>query len=121
MFVASGYHDLATPYFATDYTFSHLGLDPSLRDHIVMETYEGGHLMYLYKPTLQKMKADISRFIKHRLDKRQPSFSENRIPRGKVARPIDGKIISLHIFRSIFIHGKYKQCCQANCGVYKNI
>ena len=26
-FVASGYYDLATPYFATDYTFSHLGLE----------------------------------------------------------------------------------------------
>ena len=29
VFVASGYTDLATPYFATEYTFSHLGLDPS--------------------------------------------------------------------------------------------
>ena len=29
LFVASGYYDLATPYFATEYTLSHLGLDPS--------------------------------------------------------------------------------------------
>ena len=27
VFVASGYYDLATPYMATEYTFSHLGLD----------------------------------------------------------------------------------------------
>ena len=27
VFVANGYYDLATPYFATEYTFSHLGLD----------------------------------------------------------------------------------------------
>ena len=32
LFVASGYYDLATPYFATEYTLRHLGLDPSLRD-----------------------------------------------------------------------------------------
>ena len=29
--VASGYYDLATPYFATEYTLNHLGLDASLR------------------------------------------------------------------------------------------
>jgi hypothetical protein len=28
LFIASGYYDLATPYFATAYTVSHLGLDP---------------------------------------------------------------------------------------------
>ena len=31
VFVASGYYDLATPYFATEYTLAHLGLDPSLQ------------------------------------------------------------------------------------------
>ena len=28
LFVASGYYDLATPYFATQYTLSHMNLDP---------------------------------------------------------------------------------------------
>src|SRR5260370_27765 len=28
VFVAKGYYDLATPFFAADYTFDHLGLDP---------------------------------------------------------------------------------------------
>lgn len=70
VFVASGYYDLATPYFATEYTFSHLGLDPSLQDHITIELYEGGHMMYLYHPSLVKLKADLSKFIKQRLEKR---------------------------------------------------
>lgn len=70
IFVASGYNDLATPYFATEYTFSHLGLDPSLRDHITLENYEGGHMMYLYLPSLVKLKTDLSQFIKQHLDKR---------------------------------------------------
>lgn len=70
VFVASGYYDLATPYFATEYTFSHLGLDPSLRDHVTLETYDGGHMMYLYHPTLIKLKSDLTQFIKQRLDKR---------------------------------------------------
>lgn len=70
VFVASGYNDLATPYFATEYTFSHLGLDPSLKDNVTLEVYEGGHMMYLYYPSLVKLKEDLSHFIKQRLDKR---------------------------------------------------
>jgi carboxypeptidase C (cathepsin A) len=70
VFVASGYMDLATPYFATAYTFSHLGLDPSLRGHVTIQNYEGGHMMYLYHPSLVKLKADLSRFMKERLNKR---------------------------------------------------
>jgi len=69
VFVASGYCDLATPYFATEYTFSHLGLDPSLRKNAVIKEYEGGHMMYLYHPTLVKMKADLASFIKGRVSR----------------------------------------------------
>ncbi len=31
--IANGYYDLATPFFATEYTVNHLGLDPSLSGH----------------------------------------------------------------------------------------
>ncbi|HEV8051034.1 MAG TPA: peptidase S10, partial [Parachlamydiaceae bacterium] len=70
VFVASGYFDLATPYFATEYTFSHLGIDPSLKNNVTIEVYEGGHMMYLYYPSLVKLKTDIAHFMKQRLDKR---------------------------------------------------
>lgn len=70
VFVASGFTDLATPYFATEYTFSHLGIDPSLQTNLTLETYEGGHMMYLYYPSLVKMKGDLTHFIQQRLDKR---------------------------------------------------
>lgn len=68
--VMSGIYDLATPYLATEYTISHLGLDPSLKGNVEIETYEGGHMMYLYKPTLEKMKTDMGRFIDKLLSKR---------------------------------------------------
>jgi len=70
VFVASGYTDLATPYFATNYTFSHLGLDPSLDSNITLRNYEGGHMMYLYYPTLVKLKEDLREFYLRRLDKK---------------------------------------------------
>jgi carboxypeptidase C (cathepsin A) len=64
VFVAKGYYDLATPFFAADYTFDHLGLDPSLRGHLSGAYYEAGHMMYVYPPALVKLKSDIAQFIK---------------------------------------------------------
>jgi carboxypeptidase C (cathepsin A) len=75
VFVASGYTDLATPYFATEYTFSHLGLDPSLQHHVTLEVYEGGHMMYLNQASLVKMHADLVNFIKNRLEKSRQTQS----------------------------------------------
>jgi len=64
VFVANGYYDLGTPYFATEYTFDHLGLDESLRKNIRMSYYEAGHMMYVHLPSLKAMKKDMTKFIK---------------------------------------------------------
>lgn len=63
VFVANGYYDLATPFFATEYTFSHLGLNPKLRGNIVMKEYEAGHMMYTHVPSLMKLKQDVAAFL----------------------------------------------------------
>ena len=63
VWVGSGYYDLATPYFATEYTFNHLGLDASLRGNITIDEYEAGHMMYLHRPSLAKLSRDLSRFV----------------------------------------------------------
>jgi carboxypeptidase C (cathepsin A) len=63
VFVAKGYYDLATPFFAADYTFDHLGLDASLRGHLSGAYYEAGHMMYVHAPSLAKLKQDIARFM----------------------------------------------------------
>ena len=64
VFVAKGYYDLATPFFAADYTFDHLSLDPTLRGHLSGAYYEAGHMMYVHPPSLAKLKADIAQFIR---------------------------------------------------------
>ncbi|MCA8926283.1 MAG: peptidase S10 [Planctomycetes bacterium] len=60
--VATGTYDLATPYFAADYTVAHLGLPPELRDHVQTTRYGAGHMMYLRKPDLEQLKSDAAAF-----------------------------------------------------------
>jgi carboxypeptidase C (cathepsin A) len=64
VFVANGYYDLATPYLATRYTFTHLGLDASLQQNYEMTYYEAGHMMYVHLPSMAQLKEDMARFMK---------------------------------------------------------
>lgn len=71
VFVANGYYDLALPFFGTEYTFHHLGLEPSLLSHITMEYYDAGHMMYIYKPALIKLKNDLANYYLNTLKQQQ--------------------------------------------------
>jgi carboxypeptidase C (cathepsin A) len=64
VFVANGFFDLATPYFATEYTFNHLGLEATLlQNNISQAYYEAGHMMYVHLPSLETLCRDLSEFI----------------------------------------------------------
>jgi carboxypeptidase C (cathepsin A) len=63
VFVANGYYDLGTPYFATEYTINHLGLHESIRKNLSMGYYEAGHMMYIHLPSLSKLKDDLAGFL----------------------------------------------------------
>jgi carboxypeptidase C (cathepsin A) len=63
VFVANGFYDLATPHFATEYTFAHMGLDPEVRANVRMEYYEAGHMMYVHQPSLEALSGDLRKFI----------------------------------------------------------
>lgn len=62
--IANGYYDLATPHFATEYTISHMGLDPSIRENIELTYYEAGHMMYVHEPSLERLASDLRDFVK---------------------------------------------------------
>jgi carboxypeptidase C (cathepsin A) len=67
LFVAKGYYDMATPFFAADYTIDHLGIDPSVRKNITMAEYEAGHMMYIREESLGKLRKDIASFYENAL------------------------------------------------------
>jgi carboxypeptidase C (cathepsin A) len=62
--LCSGYYDLATPYFGSDYTFDHLGLAPNLRKHVTTAYFHAGHMMYIHQPSHRKLREDIANFLK---------------------------------------------------------
>lgn len=61
VWVLAGYYDLATPYFAADYTFSTMGLRPEQKKNVNFTYYEAGHMLYVHKPSLIQVKADADK------------------------------------------------------------
>jgi carboxypeptidase C (cathepsin A) len=60
--VATGYYDLATPFYAAEYTVSHLGLEPALTGHINLTYCEAGHMLYTKQSCLDSLHADMAGF-----------------------------------------------------------
>lgn len=63
LFVASGYYDLATPFFATQYTLNHMNLTAQQHAKITLGYYEAGHMMYIKSDALGRLKQDVSGFL----------------------------------------------------------
>jgi carboxypeptidase C (cathepsin A) len=62
VFVGCGYFDMATPFGAAEWTFSHLGLQPTLRQHVTFGYYESGHMVYMNQAALAAFHADLDKF-----------------------------------------------------------
>ncbi|CAN5207110.1 hypothetical protein BH11BAC6_BH11BAC6_06690 [soil metagenome] len=61
--VLNGYYDLATPFFATEYTFDHMDLEKKLKQNITFKYYEAGHMMYILPAGAVAFKKDVADFI----------------------------------------------------------
>ena len=61
--VENGYYDMATPFFATEFTMEHLGLPDALKGHVQQQYYESGHMMYLHDASRVKLHNNIAAFV----------------------------------------------------------
>ncbi len=64
VFAACGTFDLDTPWLGAKYSLHHLGLNPELQANISFHTYDGGHMLYTQRPSLEKLTADVEAFFK---------------------------------------------------------
>jgi len=62
--IANGYYDLATPFFATEYTVNHLGLDPKLASNVSLTYCGAGHMLYTKKSCLDALSKSMTDFYK---------------------------------------------------------
>ncbi|HLG39149.1 MAG TPA: hypothetical protein VI461_05745 [Chitinophagaceae bacterium] len=67
VWICNGYYDMATPFFATDYVIHHMFLPKDLQKNISFTYYEAGHMMYIHKPSLLKLKKDYDQFMNETL------------------------------------------------------
>lgn len=61
--VENGYYDMATPFFATEFTMSHLNLPVDLQKNVKLNYYNSGHMMYLQDEDRVKLHHNIADFI----------------------------------------------------------
>jgi carboxypeptidase C (cathepsin A) len=67
LFVGSGYFDLATPYFAAQYTLNHMGLPEYAHKATTQQYYRAGHMFYTHSESLHKLKTDAVAFMRSAL------------------------------------------------------
>jgi carboxypeptidase C (cathepsin A) len=65
--IANGYFDLATPFFATEYTVNHLGLEPAVSNHVSLTYCDAGHMLYTKKTCLDGLHGAMSDFYQKAL------------------------------------------------------
>jgi len=67
--VAAGYYDLATPFYAVQYTFNHMGLNPDMHKRISWAFYQAGHMLYIDSDSHTKLHHDVGEFLSSALPK----------------------------------------------------
>ena len=63
IFVAQGYYDFATPFFAAEYALSRTGIP---QDRIEYRYYGAGHMMYVRDEDRARLSSDVRQFIRSR-------------------------------------------------------
>jgi carboxypeptidase C (cathepsin A) len=69
VYVAEGFYDAATPYFAVEYTLNHMGLTPEAHKNITRGHFNAGHMVYIDNESMSKLKQDVDSLFDRSLNK----------------------------------------------------
>ncbi len=62
VYVAEGLYDAATPYFAAEYTFNHMGLNAAAHQNLTRSQFAAGHMVYIDVTSMHKLKNEVDHF-----------------------------------------------------------
>ncbi len=65
LMVNNGYYDMATPFFATEYTLRHMALSPAAWQRVAIDYYHCGHMLYLNPNVVPVLNRNINEFIQN--------------------------------------------------------
>ena len=54
VWVLCGYYDLATPFFGSEWIFSHIFLNPEQQENLSFTYYSAGHMFYMLESCIEK-------------------------------------------------------------------
>ena len=57
--IENGYYDLATPFFAMEWTTDHMNVPAELRGNIRHRYYQAGHMMYVLDEELMSLRTNV--------------------------------------------------------------
>ena len=63
IWVICGYYDLATPYSAAEWVFSHVPLAGSLKNNLSFTYYKSGHMFYMNEGSLKQFHKDAKKWF----------------------------------------------------------
>lgn len=58
IWVLCGYYDMATPFYAAEYTYSQIFTDQDRMDNVSFTYYPSGHMFYIHKPSMLKFREE---------------------------------------------------------------
>jgi carboxypeptidase C (cathepsin A) len=64
VYVACGYHDAATPYFAAEHTMAQLAIPAELAGKVEFGYFEAGHMMYMHEPSRLAQSQQLAGFVR---------------------------------------------------------
>ena len=64
IWVMCGYYDLATPFYGSEWVYSHIFANDELKDQVSFTYYPAGHMFYLNEECLKQFHADAEKWFK---------------------------------------------------------
>ena len=66
VWVICGYYDLATPFFAAEWVYDHIFLEPEYQKNLSFTYYPSGHMIYLHEPSLAQFRKDAENWYNNK-------------------------------------------------------